>query len=116
MQGFKSGTRQNTTMMPFANMLNEQQAKDVSAYYSQLPVVPAAGGENATKEELLLGEKLALRGDWERYIVFCQSCHGPSNTGASAAFPGIAGQHVDYIANQLRHPAEMGSGINSRCT
>ncbi len=97
----KSGTRKSPTMMPFVNMFNDQQMKDVSVYYSQLPVVAGKGGEDATAEELARGEALALSGDWERYIVPCKSCHGPDNQGAGVHFPGIAGQHAGYIADQI---------------
>lgn len=102
LQDFKSGKRHNVTMQPFANMLNEQQMKDISVYYAQLPATAGKGGEDATEQELKLGEKLAQHGDWDRYIVPCMSCHGPDNNGAGEHFPGIAGQHASYISDQLK--------------
>ena len=51
---------------------------------------------------LARGEQLALRGDWDHYIVSCKSCHGPRNEGAGSSFPGIASQHAGYIESQLR--------------
>ncbi|HZJ94911.1 MAG TPA: c-type cytochrome [Thiopseudomonas sp.] len=98
----KAGTRKSPTMTPFANMLNDQQFKDVSTYYGQLPAVQGAFDAAATEEELALGEKLATVGDWERYIVPCASCHGPDNLGAGDVFPRLAGQHAGYIADQLK--------------
>ncbi|GGE73322.1 cytochrome c [Streptosporangium jomthongense] len=98
----QAGTRTSPTMMPFVNMLDEQQMKNVSLYYSQLEPTQAAGGEDATDRQLALGEKLATEGDWDRYIVPCSSCHGPGNLGAGEHFPAIAGQHAGYIAAQLR--------------
>jgi cytochrome c553 len=98
---FKSGERQNATMMPFANMLNDQQIADVAAYYSQLPPTPGQGGENADEALLARGEQLAERGDWNAYIVSCKSCHGPGGQGVGETFPGIAGQHAGYISAQL---------------
>ena len=98
---FKEQRRHSATMLPFANMLNDQQIADVSAYYAQLPVTEAQGGE--VDEALLArGEQLALVGDWDRYIVSCKSCHGPRNEGAGEVFPGIASQHAGYIESQLR--------------
>lgn len=102
LQDIKNGSRQSPVMMPFVNTLNDQQMRDVSVYYSQLPTTPGQGGEKASAEELAHGEKLATAGDWERYIVPCQSCHGPDNLGAGEHFPAIAGQHAGYIADQLR--------------
>ncbi|MBB3184634.1 cytochrome c553 [Halomonas fontilapidosi] len=99
---FKAGRRENASMMPFANMLDDQQIADVAVYYSEMPVTEAQGGEGADAALLARGEQLALRGDWDAYIVSCKSCHGPDNTGAGGTFPGIASQHAGYIATQLR--------------
>ncbi len=99
---FQAGRRENTTMMPFANMLDDQQIADVAAYYSEMPVTEAQGGSDADAALLARGEQLARRGDWDAYIVSCQSCHGPGNEGAGETFPGIASQHAGYIETQLR--------------
>jgi len=99
---FKQGRRESPSMAPFANMLDDQQIADVAAYYSQMPVTAAGGGEQADEELLARGEKLARRGDWDDYIVACQSCHGPRNEGGGSIFPGIASQHAGVIESQLR--------------
>jgi len=51
---------------------------------------------------MALGEKLALRGDWSKHVPPCESCHGPGNAGVGVSFPGIAGQHPNYIRQQLK--------------
>lgn len=96
-----SQSRNSPTMMPFLSMLDDQQYKDVSVYYSQLPTTQGAFDSEATEEELNHGKKLATEGDWDRYIVPCSSCHGPDNLGAGDSFPRLAGQHAGYIADQL---------------
>lgn len=101
MQDFQTGQRKNATMLPFARMLDDQQLKDVAVFYSQLPATPAQGGEQADEELLAWGEQLATRGDWDRYIVPCSTCHGPDNQGAGPDFPGIAGQHAGYLEQTL---------------
>ncbi len=98
---FKEGRRQSASMMPFANMLNDQQIVDVAAYYSQMPVTPAQGGDDADEALLQRGEQLAERGDWDAYIVSCKSCHGPGGVGVGADFPEIASQHAGYLSAQL---------------
>lgn len=108
---FKEGRRQNATMMPFANMLDDQQIADVAVYYSQMPVTAAQGGDDADQALLARGEQLALRGDWSEYIVSCKSCHGPRNEGAGGTFPGIASQHAAYIEAQL-HAWQAGERDN----
>lgn len=97
---FKAGTRSSPTMTPFAGMLNEQQINDVASYYASLPTKPIAATQ-ADPALLAHGKKLALEGDWERYLVACSSCHGPGNQGNGSVFPGIAGQHPNYILQQL---------------
>lgn len=103
LQDIKAGTRQSPTMVPFVSMLSEQQMKDVAAYYGEQPATEAKGGEDATEEQLAHGRKLAEEGDWDRYIVSCNSCHGPDSKGVGSSFPGIAGQHAGYIADQLHN-------------
>ncbi|MEA2117527.1 c-type cytochrome [Halovibrio sp. HP20-50] len=98
---FKAGRRQNATMVTFANMLDDQQIADVAEYYSQMPVTPGQGGDEADEALLARGQQLAERGDWNAYIVSCQSCHGPSGTGVGSTFPGVASQHAGYISAQL---------------
>lgn len=98
---FQAERRQNATMMPFANMLNDQQIVDVAAYYSQMEVTPAGGGESASDALLNRGEQIANRGDWDKYIVSCKSCHGSGGKGVGSDFPGVASQHAGYIRTQL---------------
>ncbi len=99
---FKEGRRPSATMMPFANMLDDQQVLDVAAYYSQLEVTPGQGGDKADEALLARGEQLANRGDWDAYIVSCKSCHGPGGMGVGSDFPGITSQHAGYIQAQLQ--------------
>lgn len=124
---FKSGERENATMMPFASMLDEQQIADVSAYYSQLqawPELPTAYHAPDPNDE---GEWLAERGDWDdgKLIPACSQCHGPNGQGVGSSFPPLAGQQAGYIKSQLnawrndtRHndPNELMVGIAKRLT
>ena len=98
----KNGTRQSPTMQGFVGMLDDQQMRDVAAYYAAMPPTAGQGGEGADEAMLTHGEKLATRGDWDRYIPPCAGCHGPDNLGVGSAFPAIAGQNAGYIADQIR--------------
>lgn len=104
LQDFKSGKRQNISMQPFAQMLNEEQMVNVSAWFASLPAPAlAVSADSFTPEQLARGEQLATVGDWNNYIVPCSTCHGPDNLGAGSVFPAIAGQHPGYISNQLQN-------------
>lgn len=100
LKAFKDGSRNNPSMLAFATMLSDEQMVDVASYYASLPVTKI---EPPVADEALLkhGEKLALQGDWDRYIVACTSCHGVDNQGNGSTFPSLAGQHPGYIAQQI---------------
>lgn len=101
LHAFKEGTRVNASMLAFANMLNDEQINDVASYYANLPVTQI---DTPDVDEKLLkhGERLALEGDWDRYIVSCNSCHGVGSQGNGSSFPELAGQQPGYIAQQIR--------------
>lgn len=99
-QDIKNGSRETITMMPFANLLTEQQLVDLAAYYASLPV-PELVVKDYPAERLAKGRELVLLGDWERFITPCATCHGPDNQGVGSQFPPIANQHAGYIKQQL---------------
>lgn len=100
MQAYHQGTRTNPVMFMNIDNFNEQDMRDLAAYFASLtPPEPVAS--SATTEQMKLGEKLAMQGDWDAYIPPCSTCHGPNNQGVGAKFPGIAGQHASYIKQQL---------------
>ena len=78
LQAYKDGTRQNPSMQAFAQMLDDQQIADVSAWFASLPATAGQPAEAQSHSEELLkrGEQLATEGDWSKYIVSCSSCHG----------------------------------------
>lgn len=101
LRDLKAGSRQSPIMQPFAASLSDQQIADTAAYYAaQAATVAKPSG--ADPELLALGEKLATRGDWDRHLPACLSCHGPGNRGVGSQFPALAGQHASYIEAQLR--------------
>lgn len=101
---FKSGARQSPTMLPFATMLDEQKAADVAAYFNSLAVPKITVAKKITDKKLLaLGKKLVTRGDWERYIPACSSCHGQALEGIGDSFPALANQHAGYLSKQLEN-------------
>lgn len=101
LHSFKDGTRKNTTMTPFANMLDDEKIRDVANYYASLP---AKKSTSASTDAALLkrGKLIAQTGDWDHYIPPCSACHGENNQGNGTHFPALAGQHPDYIAQQIK--------------
>jgi len=101
MLDYNSGDRVSPVMQPNIDNFNEQQIRDLAAYYANMPVPETTTPANVSAEVLALGEKLANEGDWDNDIPPCSSCHGPGNRGVGETFPAIAGQHPNYIQSQL---------------
>lgn len=95
---FKSGKRNNPIMKGIASMLNEDDMKNVAAFYASKQAKP---GFAKDKELVALGQKIYRGGIADRAIPACSSCHSPSGAGIPAQYPRLAGQHADYTALQL---------------
>ena len=105
---FEKGERENATMKPMANVLDEQGRKDVAAYYAAQKVKTGS----ADPALVALGEKIYRSGNAESGVAPCMGCHGPNGAGNPAAlYPALRGQHAKYIENQLHGFAE-GKRVN----
>ena len=100
LQAIRQGTRVSVSMAPFVAMFTDEQLHDVVTYYASLPA-PQVPVPEVDPELLKHGEKLATKGDWDRYIIACASCHGVGNRGNGSIFPTLAGQHPAYITQQI---------------
>jgi cytochrome c553 len=88
--------RVDPVMAGMTMALNEQDMRDLGAYFSA-QTLKVAGGETST-----LGKKLYFGGDVERGITACVACHGSDAKGMSqAGFPTLAGQSATYLTSQL---------------
>ena len=99
MQDIKSGARPVPTMAGQLDNMSDADIADVAAYYAgQL----GSGGQ-ADPGKLALGAKVYRAGVSARGVAACAACHGARGGGnAPAGFPSLAGQHAEYIADQLR--------------
>lgn len=87
LNAFKSGARANPVMQAQAGKLSAEDINNYGAYFAvQQP--PKAGGDPA----------LAKQGKAKATV--CLGCHGKSGEG-NGEFPRLAGQHPDYLAEQL---------------
>ena len=97
---FKSGSRVNPVMQPLATALTDDEIKSVTEMLAAMPApkTPVVGRTELPKN---LGEKLAVRGAWDRHIPECVMCHGPGGVGVGNAFPPLAAQPASYLVAQL---------------
>lgn len=102
LKAFQEGTRHDPVMVGNAAALSDEEITAVTDYYSGLAAPEATG--TATDPELLeRGRFIAERGNWDRYVPACQSCHGPDGIGVSADFPPLAGQVAGYTEQQFAY-------------
>jgi cytochrome c553 len=99
MQDIRDGQRSVPTMVGQLDGKSDQDLADIAAYYSSQTI--SVGQTNP--ELLALGAKIYRSGVAERNVAACIACHSPTGKGnAPAGFPALAGQHPQYIADQLR--------------
>lgn len=89
LKAFKAGDRINAMMQPMAANLSNEDVDNLAAYFSSQKPVKTGGGNPALVKA---GEAKA---------AMCSGCHG-STAGGNGQFPRLAGQHPEYLAQQLK--------------
>lgn len=99
LRDIRDGARSAPAMAGQLAGKSDQDLEDIAAWFASRE---RTGGQ--TKPELLeLGAKVYRSGVAERNVAACTACHSPTGVGnAPAGFPALAGQHPQYIADQLR--------------
>ncbi len=89
LNAFKSGARVNPIMQAQMGKLTAEDINNYGAYFA-VQQAAKAGGDAA----------LAKKGKDKATV--CLGCHGSSGEG-NGEFPRLAGQHPEYLAQQLAH-------------
>lgn len=99
---YASGSRNNAAMTGIARQLTESEREAVAAYYALVdaPHPPKPPADDI--RTLQWGQQLAAVGSTDRALPACLNCHGPDGSGLPPSVPGLAGQHAEYLALQLR--------------
>jgi cytochrome c553 len=94
----KEGRRIIVQMTGILDPLNEQDLRDIAAYYdAQVPAMGVADADLAVR-----GQEIYRGGDLATGLPACTGCHSPTGKGNDpAGFPRLAGQHAEYITTQL---------------
>lgn len=100
LQAFQSGDRENAVMAGQVEDLDDQDMRDLAAYYASLEPGVSGGVDPDLKDA---GELIYRGGIPSKGVAACMACHGPAGEGMpGAGFPRVGGQHAQYIAAQLR--------------
>ena len=100
--GFREKSRSASPIMTYmVGALSDNYLHEIAGHYAALrPEFPPPAAA-PTGPRLALGEKLAMKGDPEREIPACVSCHGTTLTGLLPGIPGLVGLFPDYITAQM---------------
>jgi len=99
LKAFKTGERKSVTMMPFAQMLSDEDVADVAAYFSAQKPTP----KGADPALVSLGQQIYRGGIPARGTPACIACHGPTGHGNPfAGYPRISWQHAPYVTKSLQ--------------
>jgi len=103
LKAYAEGHRHSGMMQPAAVGIDDPALRALARHYARAGRATAAPvGESADIERLRQGERIAKRGAPDALVPPCASCHGLKPGPRFAAYPRLAGQHANYLAQQLR--------------
>jgi cytochrome c553 len=101
LENFRQGRRESGIMAQAASAVPAKALPALAAWFAARP--PAAGATPADPDLVARGEALAHAETQDPEVPACSRCHGLSPVPAARGpGPAIAGQHEDYIVEQLR--------------
>jgi len=95
---YKTGVRGSGAMEPVAFLLSERQMSALASHFARLPTSDDRPQISADIAPLKRGETIATHGLTDQKVPACNACHSGRR---SRQFPALAGQHAEYIAEQL---------------
>jgi cytochrome c553 len=98
LNNFKSGERKSAVMSGMVATLSPDDMKNLAAYFSSQQPKAASAKDQVLA---LTGQKIFRGGVQGAGVPACASCHGAQGAGIPVQFPRLAGQHTDYIYDQL---------------
>jgi cytochrome c553 len=102
MENFQKGLRKYPPMEYTVRQLGPDYMREIAAYFSAQQVAYSRSPlPRMSAAALQRGEQLVSKGDPQRDIPACASCHGEQLTGVQPSTPGLVGLPYDYISAQL---------------
>ena len=100
LKDFKEGRRNDATMIGMVALLNDEEMKNVAAYFESQQAKTVA----FDPEMIAAGESIYRGGITETKVAACMGCHSPNGTGnGPAGWPSLKSQHPAYLVMQLQN-------------
>jgi cytochrome c553 len=97
LRDYAQGSRLHESMNAIAKGLSEQEAADLVAWFSSLPLPQ----NQSLALDLATADKLVEQGDGKRILPPCFVCHGNKGQGGKMDIPALAGQQAGYFTRTL---------------
>jgi cytochrome c553 len=97
---YARGERHSGFMEPVAANLGLDDIRAIARYYSALPA-GTPSGVDADPADIERGRLIAANGVPEWMVAACSECHGPAPSARNPNYPSLAGQHAEYLEQQL---------------
>ena len=95
---FLSGKRKSSSMQPMVEGLTPEDMAALGAWFAE----QTTQGHPVEDRELAgVGRFIYLRGNPYSGVAACATCHGSDGHG-TATLPRLAGQHAQYLENQIK--------------
>ncbi len=99
---FRSGARKSQIMNGMAQLLSDEDIRNLGAYFASLPPAKPPSPPDPAPQKTELGAKVAQ-------AIHCTTCHGDHLEGVDNN-PRLAGQREDYLEQSLR---DFKSGVRN---
>ena len=99
-EGGKKPERPSPVMTAMVANLTREDMANLAAYFSSQQPKPRTARD---PELVKLGQTIYRGGITGKGVAACASCHGPNGAGVPAQFPRLAGQHAQYVVEELKH-------------
>lgn len=102
LRNFRDGRRSYALMTGMVALLDDRYLQEIARHFSALDLpYPAPAASNLPPQAATVAQALVERGDPQRLLPACTTCHGPALTGVQPHVPGVLGLPRDYINAQL---------------
>jgi cytochrome c553 len=102
LEAFRVGRRKYPPMNYLLEFQRPEFLHELAAYFAaQQPPLSPPEVPVVSADLLKQGEALVTRGDYQRNIPACTSCHGPNLSGMEPGIPGLIGLKSKYISAQI---------------
>jgi len=97
LRDYYNGDRLHESMSSIAKGISEEDAADLSIWFSSL----ALPIQEADNQDFKKAKTMVSQGDGKRILPPCFTCHGADGQGEKIDIPSLAGQRSDYFERTL---------------